>query len=93
MFFSCSSGKIEGPLNAEQKYQKTLDYDSMNSKQEKYASLKDAIQLAQTETNYHLTLGAAYFSDGDLKSAEKEFLQILKLDKKYNKTHQNLGPQ
>ncbi|MFQ5673879.1 MAG: tetratricopeptide repeat protein [Nitrospinales bacterium] len=68
-----------------------MKYDSLNLKRDTHASLKEAIRLDPLEPNYHLTLGAAYFSAGDLKNAEKEFLQTLRLDENYSEAHRTLG--
>jgi len=89
--FACATGKGEDPLLAKQKYQEAVKYDSLNLKRDAYASLKEAIRLDPLEPNYHLSLGAAYFSAGDLENAEKEFLQTLRLDEHYNEAHRNLG--
>jgi protein O-GlcNAc transferase len=88
---SCVSGNAVNPLQAKSEYRQAFEAKSINAKPEMYAHLNKAIQMDPNEPNFHLALGTAYLEDGDLKNAEKEFYETLKIDSNYLEAHRNLG--
>lgn len=87
---SCAA-KENDSLLAKQKYREALKYSSVNLKDQMYANLKEATELAPKELSYLLTLGDSYFSDDRLEEAEKTFLQALQLDANSVEAHRRLG--
>lgn len=89
--WSCVLGNQVDPIQAKSEYKQAIEAKSINAKSEMYSHLKRAIQMDPNEPNFHLALGTAYLEDGDLKNAEKEFYETLKIDSNYLEAHRNLG--
>jgi len=88
--WSCLGNQVN-PIQAKSEYKQAIEAKSINAKSEMYAHLNRAIQMDPNEPNFHLALGTAYLEDGDLKNAEKEFYETLKIDSNYVEAHRNLG--
>ncbi len=89
--WSCVSGNQVNPIQAKSEYRQAIEAKSINAKAEMYSHLNNAIQMDPNEPNFHLALGTAYLEDGDLKNAEKEFYETLRIDSNYLEAHRNLG--
>lgn len=88
--WSCLGNQVN-PIQAKSEYKQAIEAKSINAKSEMYSHLNKAIQMDPNEPNFHLALGIAYLEDGDLKNAEKEFYETLKIDSNYVEAHRNLG--
>ena len=88
---ACATSKAERISQANKKFEKAIESGAMNRKSEMYAQLKEAAELNPEEPRYHLTLALAYYNDGDLKNAEKEFLQTIAVDENYSEAYRRLG--
>ena len=91
---SCASEPAKQKDNtflAQQKFAEAVRHASLNSRSEMYVSLKEAIKLDPFESRYHSELARAYFADGDLEKAEKEFQQTIRLNENSSEAFKELG--
>lgn len=88
---ACATSKAEKIRLGNEKFEQAIEAGSMNRKSELYAYLKEAAELNPEEPRYPLTLGLAYYDDGDIKNAEKLFLQTIAVDENYAEAYRRLG--
>lgn len=94
LMVSCASESVNQQDNvflAQKKFTEAVRSASLNSRSEMYVSLKEAIRLDPLESRYHWELARAYFADGDLEKAEKEFQQTIRLNENFSEAFKELG--
>lgn len=94
MMMSCASESVKQQDNiflAQKKFTEAVRFATLNSRPEMYASLREAVRLDPLEPRYHWELARAYFVDGDLEKAEKEFQQTIRLNENFSEAFKELG--
>ena len=94
MVAACANEPVkqqDSALLAQKKFTEAVRFASLNSRPEMYASLREAVRLDPLDARYHWELGRAYFADGDLKNAEKEFQQTIRLNENFSEAFKELG--
>ena len=94
MALGCASEPVKQQENifiAQKKFADAVRSATSNSRPEMYASLREAVRLDPMESRYRWELARAYFADGDLKQAEKEFQQTIRLNENFSEAFRELG--
>ena len=82
---------VDNAVLAREKFREAMEFGSINMHEKQITALKEAIGLAQEDPEYRAHLGGAYLQDGQFEQAEKEFLDILNIDKRYKTAYHFLG--
>lgn len=91
LFFGCVSDPANRASDARAEFQKGLEYGSLNNQQEMIASFKEAVELDPQNEQYRIHLATGYFLLNDLKNAEKEYLEVLKINRDSKDAYRQLG--
>ena len=92
LFLGYLPGCVSDPVQqSAEKFQKGLEYASLNNKEEMISSFQEAVELDPKNESYRLHLGMAYFLNGNLVNAENEFKKTLELNKDSKDAYRQLG--
>ena len=73
------------------KFQEGLEFGSLNNQKQMTVRFREAVELEPENDRYRVHLGMAYFLQGDLENAEKEYKQALEINKDSRKAYRKLG--
>jgi type IV pilus assembly protein PilF len=90
-FGGCVSDGANQVSQAQTKFKDGLGYGAINDQKNMIVSFKEAVELVPDNAQYRVHLGMAYFLQGDLEAAEKEYKQALQANKNYKEAYRQLG--